>query len=55
MGIAEGICDGQPWIKVFVERGHSGEAGMIPLQADGIPLAVELTGTLEAFKRQSAD
>jgi hypothetical protein len=44
VGIAEGLCDGQPCIKVFVARKTPDLLKAIPASVEGYPVAVEETG-----------
>jgi len=47
-GIAEGICDGKPCVKVFVEKEPTEKARLIPHELDGIPVVLERSGTFRA-------
>jgi len=44
VGVAEGRCNGEPCIKVYITRKTSEIAGKIPHQLEGFPVSVEETG-----------
>jgi hypothetical protein len=49
VGVAEGLCDGRPCIRVFVARKTPDLLKAIPATLDGYPVAVEETGELRPF------
>ena len=49
VGIAEGLCDGQPCIKVFIARKTPDLLKAIPASVEGYPVAVEETGEFRPF------
>jgi hypothetical protein len=49
VGVAEGLCDGRPCIKVFVARKTPDVLKRIPASVEGYPVAVEETGELRPF------
>lgn len=51
VGTAEGLCEGQPCIKVFLARKTSELLRQIPAVVEGYPVAVEETGEFRAFER----
>jgi hypothetical protein len=44
-GIAEGLCEGAPSIKVFVDKEPTEEARIILHELHGIPVVLERSGT----------
>jgi hypothetical protein len=46
VGVAQGLCDGRPCIKVFVARKTPDVLERIPTSVEGYPVAVEETGEL---------
>jgi hypothetical protein len=44
VGIAEGLCDGRPCIKVFVAKKTAAVLKAIPASVEGYPVVVEETG-----------
>lgn len=50
VGVAQGLCDGRPCIKVFVARKTSDLLKAIPASVEGYPIAVEETGELRPFQ-----
>jgi hypothetical protein len=50
VGIAEGLCEGRPCIKVFVARTTPHLLKAIPASLEGYPVAVEETGELRPFR-----
>ena len=49
VGVAEGLCKGQPCIKVFVTKATPEVVQRVPAEVEGIPVSVEETG---AFRPQ---
>ena len=49
VGIAQGLCDGKPCIKVFVARTTPDLLQAIPASVEGYPVAVEETGEFRPF------
>jgi len=49
VGVAEGVCDGRPCIKVFVARKTPDVLKAIPGSVEGYPVAVEETGDFRPF------
>jgi hypothetical protein len=50
VGLAEGLCAGQPCIKVFVARKTSDLLKAIPSVLEGYSVAVEETGEFRPFR-----
>ena len=44
VGAAQGLCDGEPCIRVFVIKKSDQLMGQIPLQIEGYPVDVQETG-----------
>lgn len=44
VGVAEGLCDGKPCIKVYVARKTAASLRAIPASVEGYPVVVEETG-----------
>jgi hypothetical protein len=49
VGIAQGLCDGRPCIKVFVAKKTADVLKAIPASVEGYPVAVEETGEFRPF------
>jgi len=49
VGVAEGVCDGRPCIKVFVARKTPDVLKAIPASVEGYPVAVDETGEFRPF------
>lgn len=49
VGVAEGVCNGQPCIKVFVARKTPDVLKAIPASVEGYPVVVEETGEFRPF------
>ena len=49
VGIAEGLCDGRPCIKVFVAKKTADVLKAIATSVEGYPVAVEETGEFRPF------
>ena len=50
VGVAEGLCNGEPCIKVFVTRKTPVLAGQLPSLLEGFPIGVEETGDFRPFQ-----
>ena len=50
VGVAEGLCDGRPCIKVFVAKKTADVLKAIPASVEGYPVAVEETGEFRPFQ-----
>ena len=50
VGTGQGLCDGQPCIKVFVVKKTPELLGQIPAEIDGYTVAVEQTGEIKALE-----
>ncbi len=48
-GVGEGLCDGEPCIKVFVSRDDWGRTAEIPEEIEGHRVKVETSGPFEAY------
>jgi hypothetical protein len=44
VGVAQGLCDGRPCIKVYVAKRTAASLKAIPASVEGYPVAVEETG-----------
>jgi hypothetical protein len=51
VGIAQGLCDGRPCIKVFVAKKTPALLEAIPDSVEGYPVDVEETGEFRPFGR----
>ena len=51
VGIAQGLCDGKPCIKVFVAKKTTDLLKAIPVSVEGYPVATEETGEFRPFRR----
>ena len=49
VGVAEGLCDGRPCIKVFVAKKTADVLKAIPVSVEGYPVVVEETGEFRPF------
>jgi hypothetical protein len=52
VGVGEGICKGEPCIKVFVIKRTPERVRRIPSSLDGYPVIIEETGEMKIFPRQ---
>ena len=50
VGTAQGLCDGQPCIKVFVVKKTPELLRQIPAEIEGYTVAVEETGEIKALE-----
>ena len=50
VGTGQGLCDGQPCIKVFVVKKTPELFGQIPTEIEGYTVAVEETGEIKALE-----
>ena len=50
VGLAEGLCNGKPCVKVFVARKTPDLLKAIPASLEGYPVAVEETGEFRPFQ-----
>jgi hypothetical protein len=48
VGIAEGLCDGSPCIRVFLARHNATSLAQIQEYLAGIPFAIEISGNFTA-------
>ncbi len=51
VGTAQGLCDGQPCIKVLVIKKTSEIEEKIPETLDGYPVEIESTGEIKALPK----
>ena len=49
VGTAQGLCDGKPCIKVFVEKMSQQVKAQIPSTIEGFDVKVEVTGMFRAL------
>lgn len=49
-GVAEGRCDGEPCIKVYVTKKTPAISGKIPPRLEGFPVSVEETGEFKSLQ-----
>lgn len=54
VGTAQGLCGGNPCIKVYVEGGAAEAAREIPATLEGYPVQVERTGEIRALPENGA-
>lgn len=50
-GVAQGLCDARPCIKVFVAKKTPELLETIPASVEGFPVAIEETGEFRPFGR----
>ena len=50
VGTGQGLCDGQPCIKVFIVKKTPELLGQIPAEIEGYTVAVEETGEIKALE-----
>ena len=50
VGIGEGLCDGEPCIKIFIGRETPELLRQIPTELEGYTVAVEETGEIRALE-----
>lgn len=51
VGVAQGLCDGKPCIKVFVVKATPALVKAISASVEGYPVDIEETGELRPFAR----
>jgi hypothetical protein len=49
VGVAEGMCNGKPCIKLFVLRKNQPEIRALPTTLDGYAISIEVTGEFKAL------